>query len=44
MEFSAETVKKTGRNKKLLEKKLNVNINIKNNEIELEGKTENVFP
>ena len=43
MKFSSDTIKKIKRNKKLLDKKLNVQIEVKVEDIEFEGKTEDIF-
>tara|TARA_B100000315_G_C14152216_1_gene396184 strand:+ start:39 stop:533 length:495 start_codon:yes stop_codon:yes gene_type:complete len=43
MEFSAETINKIKRNKGLLEKRLNTKIEITENNINLEGKPEDIF-
>jgi len=43
MNFDFDTIKKIKRNKKLLEKKLNVKLEIKVEDVELEGKSEDIF-
>ena len=43
MQFSPDTIKKIKRNKRFLEKKINLKIAIKGENVEAEGKTENIF-